>query len=124
MLKFLAAHLGYMDSPLGPAMRAMLSARRPTGLSQCDVALGWRLLTRFGNEIVWHNGGAGGYRSCVGFAPGWGTGSGTGIVVLSNANSAVDDIGCHLLDVRYPLARPRPLASLVHAVYSFFTVRR
>ena len=31
MLTFLAANLGYMKSPLAPAMAAMLSVRRPTG---------------------------------------------------------------------------------------------
>jgi CubicO group peptidase (beta-lactamase class C family) len=52
-------------------------------------------------EIVWHNGGTGGYRSFVGFAPK----TGLGVVVLSNTFTAagVDDIGMHLLDSHAPL---------------------
>ena len=52
--------------------------------------------TRNGNEIVWHNGGTGGYRTWIGFDPK----SRIGVVVLSNTSTAagVDDIGAHLLD--------------------------
>jgi serine-type D-Ala-D-Ala carboxypeptidase/endopeptidase len=120
LLSFLGAFLGYPHSPLAECMRAMLSVRRPTGVPHLEVALGWHLLTRFGREIAWHNGGTGGYRSFVGFDPA----AGSGVVVLSNSRASVDDIGCHVLDPRYPLARPRPLMALAHAVYSFFTVRR
>jgi serine-type D-Ala-D-Ala carboxypeptidase/endopeptidase len=60
MLTFLAANLGYMKSPLAPAMAAMLKVRRPTGQPGLEVALGWHIRTINGKEIVWHNGGTGG----------------------------------------------------------------
>jgi D-alanyl-D-alanine-carboxypeptidase/D-alanyl-D-alanine-endopeptidase len=104
LLTFLAANLGYVSTPLAPAMASMLDVRRPTGTPGLEIALGWHILTRDGAEIVWHNGGTGGFRSFVGFVPG----SRIGVVVLSNAETekGVDDIGMHLLDAKAPLAEP------------------
>ena len=112
LLKFLAANLGYTKTPLAPAMAAMLSVRRPTGIPDLQVALAWHILTADGKEIVWHNGGTGGYRSFIGFDPK----SRTGVVVLSNAETGagVDDIGRHLLDVKLPLMKPPSEHQEVH----------
>src|SRR5262245_57007498 len=104
LLNFLAANLGYSKSPLAPAMAAMLKTRRPTGRPDLEIALGWHILTGNGKEIVWHNGGTGGYRSFMGYD----AAARIGVVALSNAQTAVgvDDIGRHLLDVSLPLAKP------------------
>jgi serine-type D-Ala-D-Ala carboxypeptidase/endopeptidase len=104
LLKFLSAMMGYTKTPLAPAMQAMLTVQRPTGQPFIDNALGWEIDTRGGNEIIWKNGGTGGYRTFIGYAPR----SGVGIVALSNASTGagVDDVGLHLLDARYPLAVP------------------
>jgi len=85
-------------------MTAMLATRRPTGNPGLEIALGWHIWTRDGHEIVWHNGGTGGYRTWIGFDPK----SRTGVVVLSNTstNAGVDDIGLHLLDPAIPLLQP------------------
>ena len=103
MLIFLAANLGYIKSPLAPAMAAMLAVRQPTGVPGLEIALGWHVLTRDGHEIVWHNGGTGGYRSFIGYE----AKSGVGIMVLSNAETVtgVDDIGQHLLNASAPLSQ-------------------
>ena len=104
MLNFLAAALGYTPSPLAPAMASMLKVRRPTGVPGLEISLGWHLLTRNGRQIIWHNGGTGGYRSFLGYDPE----SRVGVVVLSNAETTVgvDDIGMHLLDPLIPLREP------------------
>ena len=104
LLKFLAANLGYVRSPLAPAMAAMLKTRRPTGGTGLEVALGWHIFTSNGKEIIWHNGGTGGYRSFMGYDPA----ARIGVVALSNAQTeiGVDDIGRHLLDASVPLAKP------------------
>ncbi|HTR38856.1 MAG TPA: serine hydrolase [Bryobacteraceae bacterium] len=105
MLTFLSANLGYTKTPLAPAMAAMLTVRRPTGVPNLEVALGWHIDTRFGSDIVWHNGGTGGYRSFIGYNPK----TRVGVVVLSNTSTpaGVDDIGLHLLDARYKLIESR-----------------
>ena len=102
MLTFLAANLGYVKSPLAPAMAAMLSVRRPTGApGGGEIGLGWLITKPSEDEIVWHNGGTGGYRSFIGYD----AKTRVGVVVLSNTftGSGVDDIGMHLLDSHVPL---------------------
>lgn len=111
LLTFLAANLGLVDSPLSPAMRSMLKTRRPTGAPGLDIALGWHVSTRGDREIVWHNGGTGGYRSFVGFD----LKRRLGVVALSNqfTDTGVDDLGQHLLDPSAPLlAAPRPRTAI------------
>jgi serine-type D-Ala-D-Ala carboxypeptidase/endopeptidase len=102
MLTFLEAFLGYKESPLAPAMKAMLEVRRPAG--KIEIGLAWLIYPTDGGEIVWHNGGTGGFRSFIGYDPK----ERIGVVVLSNAStpSGVDDIGFHLLNPRLPLASP------------------
>ena len=104
MLTFIAANLGYVKSPLAPAMAAMIAVRRPTGTPGLEIGLGWHILTHEGHEVVWHNGGTGGFRSFVAFE----RKTGVGVVVLSNAETpaGVDDIGRHLLDASAPLWQP------------------
>jgi CubicO group peptidase (beta-lactamase class C family) len=109
MLTFIAANLGYVESPLGPAMAAMTKVRRPGNGPQSDIALAWIAAKREGRVIYWHNGGTGGYRSFFGYDPK----SRVGVVLLSNMSTrtGVDDIGLHLLDSSLPLAKLSPLVS-------------
>jgi CubicO group peptidase (beta-lactamase class C family) len=102
MLTFLEAFLGYRDSPLAPAMQAMLEGRRAAGRNQ--IGLGWLIHSNDGREIAWHNGATAGFRSFLGCD----TRRRIGVVVLSNASTpaGVDDIGFHLLNPDLPLARP------------------
>ncbi len=104
MLTLLEAFLGYKESPLAPAMKAMLEVRRPAG--QNKIGLGWLIYSTDGRDIVWHNGGTGGFRSFAGYDPE----KRIGVVLLSNASTptGVDDIGLHLLNPKLPLANPEP----------------
>jgi CubicO group peptidase (beta-lactamase class C family) len=105
ILTFLAANLGYLKSPLAPAMASMLPVRRKTGIpAMPEIGLGWLIAKPTSYEIVFHNGGTGGYRSFVGFDPK----ARAGVVVLSNTftMAGVDDIGMHLLDSHAPLLAP------------------
>jgi serine-type D-Ala-D-Ala carboxypeptidase/endopeptidase len=104
MLTFLEAFLGYKESPLASAMKAMLEVRRPAG--QATIGLGCIVMSAHGREIVGHNGATGGFRSVVGCA----RQERVGVVVLSNASTAtgIDDIGLHLLHPKAPLAKPEP----------------
>ena len=102
MLTFIAAHLGYVESPLAPAMAAMTKVRRPA-MGGMDIALAWIVPKVEDHEIYWHNGGTGGYRCFMGYD----AKSRVGVVVLSNmsTNVGVDDIGMHLLNPSAPLAK-------------------
>ncbi len=100
LLIFLAASLGYTNTRLSPAMGAMIKVRRPAP-PLGEIGLGWLIRKTADDEIIWHNGGTGGYRSFAGYL----ARARAGVVVLSNTFTAtgVDDIGMHLLDPKTPL---------------------
>jgi CubicO group peptidase (beta-lactamase class C family) len=104
MLRFLAANLELTDTPLKAALRRMRSVRKPAGVPDLDIAMAWHIFTKFGGEIVWHNGGTYGYRSFIGFGPA----AKKGVVVLCNTFMDNDDVGLHVLDSRYPVAKFGP----------------
>jgi CubicO group peptidase (beta-lactamase class C family) len=107
LLKFLAANLGYVETPLAPAMASMLKVRRNTGQGQGQVLLAWFADTREGVELITHTGRTGGYMSFIGYDPK----ARTGVVVLSNGGYGVgvEDIGIHLLNARVPLLGSKEL---------------
>jgi len=111
MLTFLAANLGYSNTPLAAAMAAQVSIRRPAGSAGMEIAYNWLVQTKNGKSIFWHNGGTGGYRTYMGFDPK----TRAGVVVLTNLSSPAgpDDIGRHLLDATYPLAQATALQAAV-----------
>ncbi len=105
LLTFLAAELGYKATPLAAAMAAQLGPRVRTETENIQ-ALGWMISNvDGGREIVWHNGGTGGFRCFLGFD----RERRRGVAVLTNSASmrGGDDIGFHVLNGR-PL-QPRPV---------------
>ena len=104
MLKFLAAWAGTAPSPLAAAMKTQLATRRPTTIPHVQIALGWHTLDYYDREIFWHNGGTGGYHSFVAFDPK----THTAAVVLSNSANDIDDIGRHLIEPQYAVAKLVP----------------
>lgn len=104
LLTFVEAFLGYRESALAPAMKAMLEVRRPAG--QATIGLGWLVLCVGDRKIAGHNGRTRGFCSTVGCD----LNARIGVVVLSNASTSggVDDIGFHLLNPQAPLANPDP----------------
>lgn len=101
MLKFVSANLKLDNASLKTAFELAHTARRDAG-SGTKIGLGWHITTRYGSEIIWHNGGTGGYRSFIGFDKK----SQRGVVVLTNSENDSDDIGLHLLQPKYALAKP------------------
>jgi serine-type D-Ala-D-Ala carboxypeptidase/endopeptidase len=101
MLKFLAANMELTDTPLRAAMRRMRTAHRETGTADLEIAMAWHVFHKFGTDIVWHNGGTAGYRSFAGFAPA----KKSGAVVLCNTAFDSDDLGFHILESQYPVAK-------------------
>lgn len=105
LLRLVAANLGLTATELAPAMAITHEPRENIGPDGMQVGLGWLNTTQHGLTITWHNGETGGYHSFVGFDKK----SGKGVVVLSNAQSSIDDIGFHLLDSRFELAAVEPV---------------
>ncbi|MBA4054888.1 MAG: hypothetical protein C0490_09265 [Marivirga sp.] len=103
MLKYVRANMGKEKSKLYPAMQLSHKNSRAEGTSPM-VGLGWHITPGDKSEIVWHNGGTGGYRSFAGFIKG----GDKGVVVLTNSTAGTDDIGMHLLNPKVPLTEIKP----------------
>jgi CubicO group peptidase (beta-lactamase class C family) len=102
MLTFVDANMGPPKTALERAMRTSHEPRRSAGASM-RVGLNWMIRTVGNDQVIWHNGGTGGYRSFIGFDPA----RNVGVVVLTNSAHGADDIGMHLVNNAMPLGPPR-----------------
>ena len=101
MLAFIAANTGPAESPLEEAMRVTHEPRANLN-GNVDIGLNWIILSIGRDQVVWHNGGTGGYHAFAGFDPE----RGVGAVVLTNSTDDTDDIGLHLINPEFPLTLP------------------
>ncbi|HEX8157711.1 MAG TPA: serine hydrolase [Solirubrobacteraceae bacterium] len=103
MLSFASANL---EDDHGPLQQAMATARAPrkTIEAETQIGLNWLTLHSGDHDIVWHNGGTGGFTSFIGLDEA----RQTAIVLLSSSSGeGVDDIGFHALDASLALS-PSP----------------
>lgn len=103
LLSLVAAFTGKAESPLRPAMAAMLQTRRPNEIYMLEQALGWWVIGKGEDEFFIHGGGTFGFASSIGYDPK----TRIGAVVLSNTAGSVDDIVRHLLRPSLPLDKPQ-----------------
>ncbi len=94
MLIYLQANMGLKKSKLLPAMQLAHQARHDKPGGGTRVGLGWHISKGAEGDVIWHNGGTGGYRTFAGFVKE----TGKGVVVLTNSNKGADDLGMHLLN--------------------------
>jgi CubicO group peptidase (beta-lactamase class C family) len=119
MLRFLAANMGLIETPLNPTLRASQMPRAEAGSPEMKIGLGWHIRTKGGTTVVWHNGGTGGYCSFVGFDPK----AQRGVVVLNNSDFRADDLGWHLLDPTTPINQIRTIAKVDPKLLDSYTGR-
>ena len=98
--RILAAFLAQESSPAKSALARMLTVSRPTGMPELDMTIGLRSRTTHGDHLLYHGGGGPGYRAFFGLAPR----TSKGIVILTNREIHIGDIGQHWLSPAYPLA--------------------
>ena len=101
LLRFANAVLDTTRGPLAKAIAFAIVPRRQYNATD-SVGLAWHHTHVDGNDVVWHNGGTGGYRSFLAVA----IATGRAVVVLTNANVSMDGIAISLLRGRPPLAPP------------------
>ena len=104
MVNYLVANLEPQNNPLGRAMTASHQPRNDAGRETMKIGLGWHIR----NNIVWHNGGTGGFRTFAGFDPK----KHKAVVVLTNSTMGADDLGFHLLDASIPLKKIRKTVAI------------
>ena len=104
LMKFLRMCMNPADGPIAAALKMTLSERRPRARER-DVALGWFVASRFGDELVWKDGGTGGYATFIGYS----TKTRRNCILLSNAAAyaANTAVATHLVNAAYPLPKLR-----------------
>lgn len=118
MLRFIRAAMD-TAGPLAPVFRATEQSRRVITPGRLEIGLGWHILHINGHDIIWHNGGTGGYHAFAGFEPA----TGRGVVLLANSTDDIDDIGVHLLDPASPLRAAPPAVAVAPAVLDRYVGR-
>jgi CubicO group peptidase (beta-lactamase class C family) len=103
MLKFLAANLGLKKNSWQSSMELAHKVRHDKA-GETRVGLGWHISKGKNGDVIWHNGGTGGYRSFAGIVKE----TGMGVVVLTNSTESVDDIGFRLLNPDATLRNVKP----------------
>jgi serine-type D-Ala-D-Ala carboxypeptidase/endopeptidase len=88
MVRYAKAQMGLLHTPLDAAI-ALTHEPRYEVNKTTKIGLGWHILSTNGDEIHWHNGGTGGYRSFMGFSKR----SNKAIIILNNAGQSPDDWG-------------------------------
>lgn len=99
LLRFAAAVRDTTHGPLAKAIALAITPRRPYNATD-SIGLAWHHLHVDGNDVVWHNGGTGGFRTFLGVS----IATGRAVVVLNNANVPMDGIAISLLRGQPPPA--------------------
>jgi len=102
MTLFLKACLGVTDTPLKAALARAEAPLEKTDMQSVSVGYGWHIRHSKNADIVWHNGGTGGYKSFTGYIKQ----KNLGVVILVN-NSTVEPtyVGVKILDEASSVAR-------------------
>ena len=107
MLRYLKANMGRGNGALMEAMTFAHEPRRAVGGDE-RIGLAWMTRHDKDGDVVWHNGMTGGYASFMGF-----TADGKrGVVILTNVQQPVDDLGFATLLADAPLAPARKQIAL------------
>lgn len=94
MALFLSANVGLFNSPVANMLKQCHKKQYEAG-AMGDIGLGWMISKSNDAEIIWHNGGTGGFRNFLGFN----SKTQKGIVVLSNSTEGwPDSFAFSLLD--------------------------
>ncbi|HWU78385.1 MAG TPA: serine hydrolase [Rhodanobacter sp.] len=98
MSRYLQANMGLLKTPLSNAITLAHTPRRDIGGGD-RIGLAWMTHHTPHGDVIWHNGETGGYSSFIGF-----TSDGRrGVVILTNATGAPQDLGFAALLPSAPL---------------------
>lgn len=96
--RFIQACLGFVDTPLAQAVAETSRGIEAGEMKGSAIGLAWIVEIQGSSEIVWHNGGTGGYRSFMGYN----RTRKFGVILLANRTEELDSLGLALLSDRLP----------------------
>lgn len=95
MTHFMSASMGLLNAPITDLLKECHKQQGSAGTPNTNIGLGWIISSSNNADIIWHNGGTGGFRTFLGFN----LKTQKGIVVLSNSTEGWPDLfGLTLLD--------------------------
>jgi serine-type D-Ala-D-Ala carboxypeptidase/endopeptidase len=100
LFRFLDACQGRRETSLAPAFASLLDVRRQADRAGLYAAAGWFVSTTHGDELIWKDGGTGGYATFIGYS----ARTRMAVLLLSNAasSSSTPMLGRHLLNAKFP----------------------
>ncbi|MCB0278146.1 MAG: tetratricopeptide repeat protein, partial [Calditrichaeota bacterium] len=108
LLDYLAANMGLVKNNLYQAMQ--LSHQVSFSIDESrKIGMGWYRDVTATNDIIWHDNVSSCFSSYIGFT----ADNKRGVVILSNSENPVNDIGKHLLDLQSKLADMKPSIGLI-----------
>ena len=109
LMRFLKAQMGILRTSKSRAISVTQAQLMPTGAEQTMVGYGWQISQVDGETLYWHNGNTRGYSAFIGFNHS----DHTAVVVLTNTNQNLDNIGFHVLSPsEFPLQELPRLARI------------
>ena len=112
MVTFISAAMGAKATPLAKAFTQTETPRAETGAPGLKIGLGWHLLTVDKNQVIFHDGGTGGFLSFVGFDPA----QKKGVVGLANSSTfPVNELALHVILPSTTMPTPRVEISISEA---------
>ncbi|MCH8347084.1 MAG: serine hydrolase [Proteobacteria bacterium] len=93
MMIYMAANMGLVQSALSPAIEMSHEFQRNFGQGGMEIGLAWFTAKSSDGDILWHNGGTGGYRSYMAMN----IEKNFGVLVLANSNDSSDLIGSSII---------------------------
>lgn len=110
--QFIAAAMEARPTPLSKTFAASRAVQADTGNAGIKMGIGWHILTKGSEQVVFHDGGTGGFLSFAAFDPK----TKEGIVVLANSSTfPVNEFGLHLMIPELPLPAPQKEVSITQA---------
>ncbi len=103
LVRFLAANLGMLPTSLDPAITRAQIGRRDFGFPANDKRLAWSVTTADRSEVFSHDGKTWGFRAFLALS----RSRRFGVVILSNSQHDIADLGWHLMDRKNKLAPPK-----------------
>jgi len=99
LLTFAEANMGFIKTNLFPAMELTHVLQAKKDGNDTYTTMGWTLANDNGQNLLFKDGGMPGYSTFIGIDQK----NKIGIVVLSNSNNSVSDIGQHILDANHKI---------------------
>lgn len=119
LLTFAEANLGLIKTNLSPAIELTHVLQAKKDGNDTYTTMGWTLVSDDGKNLLFKDGGMPGYCTFLGIDKK----NRIGVVVLSNSNNSVSDIGRHILDAQHHVETYKYPWALLDTIRTTYTTK-